>query len=59
LARFIERKAVQKRRAAGDAEIIGGERRGFVEAAPANGDAGNFMEEFTADAAIVGEQKLE
>src|SRR5579875_3278267 len=55
---FIERKAVQKWRAAAGAEIFGGKRRGLAEAALADGDTGNFLEGLAADAAIIGKEQL-
>jgi hypothetical protein len=57
-ARFIERRPIQKRSAAGNAKELCMERFGLTKATGTNGDTRNFVEALTADAAIVGEEKV-
>jgi len=54
-AGFIQRKAVDERHSAGDAEIFHDQRRWLRKTAAANRDSGKLLEGFAANAAIVGE----
>ncbi|MGA3205336.1 MAG: hypothetical protein ABSF12_22800 [Bryobacteraceae bacterium] len=50
---------IQEGGLAGNAKIIRVKGRGFMQAFPAYGDAGNFVEGLAADAAIIGEKTAE
>jgi hypothetical protein len=51
----VERRGVQERRAAGDAEKLGGKRLGLGEALGADRNAGEIAQRCAADTAIIGE----
>jgi hypothetical protein len=57
-ARLIQRRAIQKRRAAAGAVKLGAEKLRLPETAGTNRDAGDFVKALTADAAIVGKQEI-
>jgi hypothetical protein len=59
LACFIERGSIDEGSPASGAERFGVERFRLVQAAGADGDAGNFMEGFVAEAALIGENKVD
>lgn len=58
-ARVIERRPIQERSAARDAEIIGDRRFGRAQAGIANRNSGNFVERLFADAAVIREDEVE
>jgi hypothetical protein len=56
---FIERRVVQKRRAATDAVIFGRQRFGRAQARRANRNSRYVVEGFAAYAALAGEDEVE
>src|SRR5579863_4793846 len=56
---FIQRKAIQEGRAAGDAEKLGRERLRIAQAPPAYRNARNAAQNFAADAALIGKNQGE